>query len=325
MLNSKEMIVNCRLALFTTLFLLSLESFAQHFPSENRNVLIVIDNELRGKLSTIKDLETLAPAEKIERVNVLKDSAATARYGWLTNEAVIEIYLKNENIFQPVEIEAKFPGGAMAWQLYVDKKLNPSVVTNNGVAPGDYKTEVQFTISAEGKLSDFKPVSTNGFGMEEELIRILKLSPDWIPCLQNGRNVRSFKKLSVNFNVADKNVVNDLNLNDTTVYKEVEIPASFPGGDTAWRSFMIKNMNLTVAVDNGAPDRIYKVIIGFIVDKQGNISELKSLTNYGYGMEKEVTDLLLKSPNWIPAMHNGKVVRSYHKQTVTFKVESEHP
>ena len=41
-----------------------------------------------------------------------------------------------------------------------------------------------------GQLSEITPLSEHGYGMEQEVMRILKLSPKWTPGLQGGKNVR---------------------------------------------------------------------------------------------------------------------------------------
>ena len=107
------------------------------------------------------------------------------------------------------------------------------------------------------------------------------------------------------------------------IFEKVEIEASFPGGDQAWLKFLKKNVNGMIATDNGAPQGIYTVMVQFTVDKYGYITDIKALTNHGYGMEKEVIKLLKKSPKWSPAFQDGRNVKAYRRQPVTFTVSGE--
>ena len=107
------------------------------------------------------------------------------------------------------------------------------------------------------------------------------------------------------------------------IFEKVEIEASFPGGDQAWLKFLKKNVNGMIATDNGAPEGIYTVVVQFTVDKYGYITDIKALTNHGYGMEKEVIKLLKKSPKWNPAFQDGRFVKAYRRQPVTFTVRGE--
>ncbi len=107
------------------------------------------------------------------------------------------------------------------------------------------------------------------------------------------------------------------------IYNKVEIEATFPGGDQAWIKFLKKNLNGMVATDNGAPEGQYTVMVQFVVDKYGKITDIKALTNHGYGMEKEVIRFLKNSPKWNPAFQDGRFVKAYRRQPVTFTVAGE--
>ena len=111
--------------------------------------------------------------------------------------------------------------------------------------------------------------------------------------------------------------------NADPAFEKVDIEASFPGGDAAWRKFLEKNLRGDVATENGAPAGIYTVLVQFIVDKEGNLSDIKPLTNWGYGMEKEVLRLIAISPKWSPASRNGRALKAYRKQPVTFMIEEQ--
>jgi hypothetical protein len=102
------------------------------------------------------------------------------------------------------------------------------------------------------------------------------------------------------------------------IFVKVETEASFPGGETEWRFFLERKLNASVPAQNNAPKGTYLVIIQFIVDTSGNISDIKPLTKHGYGMEEEVMRILKKGPKWIPATQNSKPVIAYRKQPVTF-------
>lgn len=107
------------------------------------------------------------------------------------------------------------------------------------------------------------------------------------------------------------------------IFERVEIEAAFPGGDKEWRKFLEQNLNAATPVNYGAPAGTYTVILQFVVDKSGKISDIKALTNQGFGMEAEVIRLLKKAPMWNPAIQDGRPVRAYRKQPVTFMVVEE--
>ncbi len=110
---------------------------------------------------------------------------------------------------------------------------------------------------------------------------------------------------------------------ENKIFDKVEIEASFPGGDAKWRRFLEQNANGQVATDNGAPEGTYTTVVQFVVDKEGNISDVKALTNHGYGMEQEAVRVIKKGPKWTPAVQNGRQVKAFRKQPITFQVQSE--
>jgi protein TonB len=107
------------------------------------------------------------------------------------------------------------------------------------------------------------------------------------------------------------------------VFEKVEVEASFPGGEREWRKYLERNLDANTPVDNGAPEGSYTVVVQFIVDREGNISDVKALTSHGYGMEEEATKIIRKGPKWVPAVQNGRQVKAYRKQPITFVVSSE--
>ena len=112
----------------------------------------------------------------------------------------------------------------------------------------------------------------------------------------------------------DNGVVTD------SVFTREEIEAAFPGGEQGWRAFLERNLNPEVPVNRKAPPRTYHVVIKFIVEKDGSITDITAETYHGYGMEEEVIRVLKKGPKWIPAVQYGRKVKAYRKQPVTFVV-----
>lgn len=113
----------------------------------------------------------------------------------------------------------------------------------------------------------------------------------------------------------DELVVND------SLFTKVEKTPSFIGGRTEWIKFLQRNLEPRVPINNGAPSGQFTVIVQFIVDKEGNVTDLKTLTNLGYGMEEEVKRIILKAGKWEPAQQGGRLVKAYLRQPVTFVVE----
>jgi Gram-negative bacterial TonB protein C-terminal len=102
-------------------------------------------------------------------------------------------------IFTRVETEAGFPGGEKAWRNFLENRLDPSIPVRNNAPAGTYVTIIQFIVDTIGNVKDFTPLTKHGFGMEEEVIRVLKKGPKWIPATQNGKKVIAYRKQPVSF------------------------------------------------------------------------------------------------------------------------------
>jgi GldM C-terminal domain/Gram-negative bacterial TonB protein C-terminal len=105
----------------------------------------------------------------------------------------------NLRIFEKVDIEANFPGGEQTWRKYLENNLNPSVPADNGAPCGLYTVYVQFIVNKQGGISDIKPLTKMGYGMEQEVVRIISKSGLWAPAMQNGKPVNAYRKQPVTF------------------------------------------------------------------------------------------------------------------------------
>lgn len=99
------------------------------------------------------------------------------------------------------EKEAEPAGGLNGWRRFLEKNLKPEVPSKNGSPFGQFGTVVRFIVNKDGTLGDIVPLTHFGFGMEEEVVRILKLSPRWTPGRQHGRTVKSYHTQPITFQV----------------------------------------------------------------------------------------------------------------------------
>jgi hypothetical protein len=111
-----------------------------------------------------------------------------------------------------------------------------------------------------------------------------------------------------------------MNLDDNKVFVKVEVEAAFRGGEKEWRNFLNRNLDVNVPVKKGCKPGTYTVVVQFIVAKDGRVSDVRALTNHGFGMEEEAIRMIKKGPDWLPAIQNGHNVKAYRKQPFTFVI-----
>ena len=115
-------------------------------------------------------------------------------------------------------------------------------------------------------------------------------------------------------------VIHNNNAESEELVGAVQIEARFDGD---WRRFLERNLNPQVALDNNAPAGQYTVLMQFVVDIDGTISDIRALNSPGYGLEQEATRVIKKSKKWEPAIQNGRPVKAYRKQPITFLISND--
>ena len=88
-----------------------------------------------------------------------------------------------------VDIPARFPGGFSKWVKYIGENLEyPESAKRNSIQ-GD--VFAQFIIEKDGTISNPTITKGLGYGMDEEVIKLLKLAAKWKPSYLKGEPVRT--------------------------------------------------------------------------------------------------------------------------------------
>ncbi|HTQ27785.1 MAG TPA: energy transducer TonB [Puia sp.] len=100
--------------------------------------------------------------------------------------------------------------------------------------------------------------------------------------------------------------------------KGVEIESKFPGGDAAWARFLSANL---VYPSKAVRKKVEgTVIVQFIVDKEGVVSDVQAISGPDL-LRDAAVEVFKKSPKWEPAFQYGRKVKSYKKQPVVFRLQ----
>jgi protein TonB len=103
-------------------------------------------------------------------------------------------------------------------------------------------------------------------------------------------------------------------------FTKVEIESEYPGGAAAWQRYLNRNLRYPQeAIDNEVQGA---VVVQFIVDREGNVSDVEAISG-PQELRAEAVRVIKKSGKWTPAVQNGRQVKSYKKQPIVFRLESE--
>lgn len=96
---------------------------------------------------------------------------------------------EGEPAFVFVEQQAAFQGGGLDnFKEWVQKNLvYPAVAKENGIFGS---VTLQFAVNSQGKACDVKVLRGVDPSLDQEAIRVITSSPDWVPAKQSGRNVK---------------------------------------------------------------------------------------------------------------------------------------
>ena len=105
----------------------------------------------------------------------------------------------------------------------------------------------------------------------------------------------------------------------TKVFDVVEEMPSFPGGNAALMSYLNGNTKYpVVAQENGVQGR---VIISFVVERDGSISDVRVARSVDPSLDREAQRVVKSMPRWTPGKQNGQTVRVKYTVPVVFRLQ----
>lgn len=185
----------------------------KHDNEKMNNPLYILNGEIISD-NILKAIDK----NKIRSINVLKNKLAIEKYGSKGKNGVIEIFTDNQTptdattqnnqlkgniIFTQAETPAKFRGGVEAWIEFLQKNLNTDIPLMNKAPEGKYIVVLLINFDKNGKIVDVMIKKDPGYGTGAEALRVVELSPDWSPAMQNGIPVNCKQEQPITFVVAN--------------------------------------------------------------------------------------------------------------------------
>ena len=103
------------------------------------------------------------------------------------------------------------------------------------------------------------------------------------------------------------------------LFDVVEEMPSFPGGDRKLMEYLSENIRYPEELADACIQG--RVIVSFIVEKDGSISNVKVAKSLDPLLDKEVVRVVSGMPKWIPGRQNGVAVRVRYIIPVTFRLQ----
>lgn len=247
-----------------------------------------------------KEQMQMIPPENIESISVLKGAKAAEAYGEKGKHGVVLITPKNMDFSQQTKV----------------KSVPQEVIVHGYASRPNPEAYIKVTGIKEGDLPDNVLYILNGKVSTKEAVK--EINPETIASVNVLKGAVAIEKYG------SKAAEGALEINTKgpsfdKVFTKTEQMPSFPGGQEAWTKYLQKQLRYPdQAIDSGTHGI---VVVQFIVDESGNISDVELLTDPGNGLGEEAMRLIKRGPKWEPAIQNGRAVKARAQQVVTFRLE----
>lgn len=218
------------------------------------------------------------------------------------------------------EISARPLGGYNAFLGAIDQNI---IYSKEAQASGTKGVlDVEFIVEKDGQLSSIHITDSIGGDIADSLKSTIARLPAWKPGMVNGISVRTKQKIHVPIDVkktaekrwmaeqlgprvveAQPNIPINNNIVDT-----FDIEPEPPGGMAAFRTWIGQNYNYPLEATRNKVNGT--IIIRFVVNKDGRLSDYEVVKNLGYGTAEEAIRVIKKSRPWKPAIAEGQPVRA---------------
>lgn len=158
----------------------------------------------------------------------------------------------------------------------------------------------------------------NGKVNVEGSYKMDKYDGDWMGYYESGKT--SGKAHYEN----DKQVSGEFYNEDGTANKSIKTflqESEYPGGTNALIHFLSTHLKYPKnAIKNETQGT---VIVEFVVEKDGKVSNVKVMKSVEESLDNEAVRVVEKMPEWIAAVFGGRLVKSYKRLPVVFKLDAK--
>jgi periplasmic protein TonB len=102
-------------------------------------------------------------------------------------------------ILDDADIMPEYPGGLKALLLFLKKNIQSPEEVEQG---DEVAVKIKFVVNYNGKLDGFDVIQSGGSAFDNEVLRVLKKMPMWIPGKSHGENVSVYYIVPVRFSNA---------------------------------------------------------------------------------------------------------------------------
>lgn len=112
--------------------------------------------------------------------------------------------------------------------------------------------------------------------------------------------------------------INDVGKDGKEIFDVTEVQPIPPGGMQGWSEYLSTNLSYPAQARQMGIEGT--VIVVFLINSDGSVSDVEVLRGIGGGADEEAVRVVENSPKWSPAQQKGQVVNSRMRLPVRFKL-----
>jgi protein TonB len=228
-----------------------------------------------------------------------------------------------DEIYESVGQPAVPVGGVEAYAQYLaDNQRYPTAALQRGVQG---TAPVTFVVEKSGVISNVTVTQSLDPELDQEAIRLIKGGPKWTPAQHRGAKVRQRVTVPVSFAIppaeagatATSASEGTPTPSGATMVKPDE-PARPVGGTEAFFTWIQENQKYPALARQRKIEG--RVMMEFIVEKDGSLIEPKVIKRLGSGLDEEALRLIKSAPKWTPARYKGQPMKQKMVLPVVFQL-----
>lgn len=117
--------------------------------------------------------------------------------------------------------------------------------------------------------------------------------------------------------------INNVGTDGQEIFDVVETQPNPPGGMTGWNQYLAQNLKYPAEARKDGIEGT--VIVVFVINSDGSISNVEILRGIGAGADEEAMRVVQNSPKWEPGKQSGRTVNTRMRLPIRFKLGDGNP
>jgi len=285
-----------------------------------KQALIIMD----GKTVSWEEMKNLKP-DNLLAIDVLKGDKAT-EYGMAGKNGVILIQTRFVAPQPPSIIAPPTPPAPAEVVSVVGAK--GAIVNNRGRTPLYVINGVPVQKNTNNPIQNINPNDIESINIMKDKSAISlygKEGEDGVVLITTKSGIKSTIKTGYKIDAQELVEKYPTIVTVTNYQKNVTriTPPQFPGGEEALAKYLEQNLNHKLPSERGGPEGKYTVVLSFLVEEDGTVSNIEARNDPGYGTAEEAIRVIKNGPNWIPSERDGKKGNYLKRLLIEFTVSKK--